>query len=186
MAVFFFVRYRHEIIDGLVNFLNALGQWFNGKRRGKTDGPSSNELLALNNLQVVAKPFAEYRNPFADSRASLRAPNELVQYTFVAFEARTQEMKIPRKADETPLEFARRVAEKHAAFAHGAKQLADLYSMIAYAHSQLGATDIEPLRKLWSLMESVARQRQCAVATTRFELIRRSTKFTILCRSREK
>ena len=60
-------------------------------------------------VQERPRPFADFRNPFADGSAAGRSPDDLVRYSFAALEAWAFEHDLPRRPDETPLEFADRV-----------------------------------------------------------------------------
>ncbi len=152
------VRYRNEIIDGLTSFFKSLSDLLARMFSGKQQTESADALAAAAKHQSVFKPFASFSNPFDDLKSSKLSPTEMVQYTFAAFESLAREAKIPRQTDETPLEFARRVAEKYDLLGRGARHLAQLYSQAAYAQGQLSAADIQPLRNLWSQMQSFAQR----------------------------
>ena len=106
--------------------------------------------------QPEAVPFSRFKNPFRSSdRQSLP---QLVNYSMLALEAWGREFGIERSEDETPIEFARRLAEIDSNIARSAKSLADLYNQCAFGGKQLVQADLAPLKKLWQHMESTAHQ----------------------------
>ncbi len=153
-----FVRYRNEIIDGLTSFFKSLGEFFARLFRGKQPSETEQALAAESKRQFVYKPFASFRNPFDDKQAAKLSPRDLVQYTFAAFESLAREANVPRNADETPLEFARRVAEKYETLGRSARHLAELYSQAAYATAKLSTDDIQPLQSIWLQMQSFSQR----------------------------
>ncbi len=154
IGVFLFVRYRNEIIDGLTNFFKSLRLFLARLFQGKQPAESAEALAAKAKQQVEYQRFAAFRNPFEDPQKAKSSPSELVEYTFAAFESLAREAKIPRQTDETPIEFARRVAIHLERLGQGARQLAEMYCQVAYADVQLSANDIQPLRGFWAQMQS--------------------------------
>ncbi len=158
VAFIVFARYRNEIIDGLGNFMKSLfelfSRWFGGKK--STDG-SEPEAVGAAARHVPHKPFSSFRNPFENADWNRRPPAELVEYSFAAFEALARDVKTPRQSDETPLEFARRISESHDSL-QGSRQLAELYSLAAYAAQKLSAAEVAPLRAFWGRMRSFSQR----------------------------
>jgi hypothetical protein len=146
-------RNRYELLSAISNF----GQWlldfwhnlFGGKVSGEdeTDEPGS-----LN--RVTRRPFADFTDPFASGMADRYSPAELVRYTFEAVEAWAWEHGQPREADQTPHEFARRLASKFSTLGEDAGRLADLYAQAAYAPVTLPAASVARLSHLWQNLRS--------------------------------
>src|SRR5262249_11962678 len=101
------------------------------------------------------RPFSAYSNPFAGG-AGGRSPEELVRYTFAAFEAWAYERDLGRRPDETPLEFAARVGDEVPALEEAAGDLANLFARAAYAHGPLPAGAGATLEAFWERLEAVA------------------------------
>jgi hypothetical protein len=99
------------------------------------------------------RPFADFSNPFASGRAARLDPAELVVYSFRAMEAWAFEQGCSREVEQTPHEFARRLAAKGDAFAREARFLADLYCQAAYSRDPVPPADARQLDRLWQLME---------------------------------
>jgi hypothetical protein len=99
------------------------------------------------------RPFAAYMNPFLSGAAEQRSPEALVRYTFEALEAWALEKSLSRCSDETPLEFAARIAEAVPQLEGGSRRLASLYARVAYAPDPLPASSISILRDFWQKLE---------------------------------
>ena len=97
-------RWARDLLNALAAFWQSL---FGGKR---TDAIEAEEETPA---EVVERPrpFDDYRNPFADGTATRQSPEALVRYSFAALEAWAYEQDLPRRDDETPLEFAHRLGE---------------------------------------------------------------------------
>jgi hypothetical protein len=103
----------------------------------------------------VPRPFALFRNPFSDGTANRYSPEELVRYSFEALEAWAWEQHLGRQADDTPLEFADRIAMETPPLAADCRRLAALYARAAYARGRLPNSCLESLRKFWQKLDNV-------------------------------
>ena len=104
-------------------------------------------------------PFSTFADPFAtgiDRRYSL---DELVRYSFEAFEAWSREHGCQRQPDQTPHELARDVARRNKPMTADAKNIAELYSRAAYAEGELPDAAREQLQQLWQSMRAVPASR---------------------------
>lgn len=152
-----FVRYRHEIVDGFGKFVESLIDFFARLFGGKKSAASGVATpLAETVRKTPRKPFSSFRNPFESSEWSRRPAVDVVEYCFEAFEALAADAKIPRKLDETPHEFSRRVAAAHESL-QAARQLAELYSQAAYAGRTLSPSEVAPLAAFWARMQEFSR-----------------------------
>ena len=105
-------------------------------------------------FELPPAPFSSFADPFATGIATRYSTEELVRYSFEAFEAWSREHGTPRTGDQTPHELARDVAKRQAFIAAEARNLAELYSRAAYARGELPPTTRDQLRELWQKMRS--------------------------------
>jgi hypothetical protein len=101
------------------------------------------------------RPFSSYTNPFADGSAGGMSPEEVVRYTFAAFEAWAYERDLGRRPDETPLEFARRVGDEVPALEEEAGRLVHLFARAAYARGPLPGDALAEVEAFWEKLEAV-------------------------------
>lgn len=101
------------------------------------------------------KPFASFQNPFENPTAF---PNKeaIVQYSFDALQSWAYEHRLPRRLDETPIEFADRFGDTFRDLENGSQRLANLYSLVTYARQQPPQAAMETLKEFWHLMEKSA------------------------------
>ena len=98
------------------------------------------------------KPFAQYRNPFSDPRLSRLPPQELVSYSFEALQAWCVGYGLPRKEEETPIEFSDRVVQSLPEFTQPIQSTVRTYSRYAYGSRLPTSEDLNSIRQLWALM----------------------------------
>jgi hypothetical protein len=156
LAVLFVLwRSRAEVWSAVREFLAGLRDFWNslwGSKRVGRIGPSDEEILA----ELPPPPFSSYADPFANGIAGRYSPEELVRYSFEAFEAWSREHGCSRQPDQTPHELARDVSGRVPAMAPDARNLAELYARAAYDRGTLPPTSAEQLRALWQHMRSGA------------------------------
>ena len=149
-VVYFLWRYRAEVAAAFRNFLAELREFwaglFGGRRQrgGADDAPLE--------IKVPPAPFSSYADPFSASVAGRYPPEELVRYSFEAFEAWSREHGCQREPDQTPHELARDVAKLNAFIRADARNMAELYSRVAYAEGELPDTTRDQLQHLWQAM----------------------------------
>ncbi|MEM7312515.1 MAG: DUF4129 domain-containing protein, partial [Planctomycetota bacterium] len=95
------------------------------------------------------KPFAAYSDPTAGGKQM--SDRDMVRYTFLALEAWAHEHGCARQVDETPFEFARRIARKFPSMGASASYLVQLYDRMAYAASSPRMAR-ERITQLWQCM----------------------------------
>jgi Domain of unknown function (DUF4129) len=100
------------------------------------------------------RTFAEFRDPFSTGDHRHMPPEELVRYTFEAFEAWARDAGHPRSPDQTPAELVRQAVEPRTPLDEQARRMTRLYSEVAYAGGRPTPGAAESLRELWSLMHS--------------------------------
>lgn len=150
VAIFVFWKYRDQIKESFAKFVDEirklLAKLFGWKlpERKKKDGEP--ELTA-----PVAPPkaFTEFLDPYETGSWENQTVPQLVGYSFQAFEAWGRDRQCPREADQTPSEFARHIGRMDKQVGPVAKQMAELYSQVAYAKGQASPASHDLLRKFW-------------------------------------
>lgn len=100
------------------------------------------------------RSFSEYTDPFLSGRDRQTSPNELVRYTFEAFEAWSGDRGQARSPEQTPQEFVRIAAPPASPLHDEARRLLQLYSAAAYASANVPREAAASLRQLWHLMQA--------------------------------
>lgn len=153
-VLFWMWRYRDEIAAAVRNFLRELHEWWQALWGGKRDyGLAVEEVV---DVKVPPSPFSTYTDPFGAGTAERYSLEELVRYSFEAFEAWSREHGCQREPDQTPHELARDVAKLNAFMAVDARRIAELYARAAYAQGELPADAREQLQALWENMRASA------------------------------
>ena len=83
------------------------------------------------------------------------SPEELVRYTFAAFEAWGSEAGRPREAEQTAHEYAVDIGRAHAPLAAAARDLGQLYTRTAYSSQPLPPDTADRLANLWQALETL-------------------------------
>lgn len=102
------------------------------------------------------RPFASFADPFASGTASSLSPEELVQYSFEALEAWGRENDCPRSPEQTPYEYSTQIARREQSLSGAARDLAEVYSITAYAGASLVPASVDRLRGFWQQLTSAA------------------------------
>jgi hypothetical protein len=144
--------YRAEIRAALREMLAALGDFWNGLFGSKR--PRAIAAAGEIPLDLPPTPFASYSDPFATGSAGRYSHEELVRYSFEAFEAWAGEHGCLRRADRTPHELVQDVGRLHGFIKGDARALAELYAQAAYARGRLPPNSAEQLERLWRQMRS--------------------------------
>jgi hypothetical protein len=142
-------KYRHELMKALADILGSLRELFGGKRSDE----AAQEQEAAQTKRV--RTFAEFRDPFQSGEHRQMPPEELVRYTFAAFEAWANDRGKPRAVDCTPQEFVRATLPPDSEMHAEARRLARLYSEAAYAGARTPREAANELRGLWQMMQEM-------------------------------
>jgi hypothetical protein len=151
-GVWFFRKYKDDLLAGfreLFNDLRKLWEQLLGKKSA-----AAPELEAPIETGPAYRPFSDYPDPFASAVAGRYTPEQLVKYSFEAFEAWARERGCPRHPEQTPHEFAQAIGAKNAAVSRPARALAELYSRLAYAPGPLPASSVDHVKQLWAALRS--------------------------------
>jgi hypothetical protein len=130
------------------DFLDQLRQFFSRLWGHRPESPDPSDHLLAQDMPP-RRPFSDFADPFASGLAARCSANELIRYTFEALEAWARENGCPRAPDQTPHEFAQRVATCQRSLGTDAHHLASLYARAAYAEAGPPASATEPLKRLW-------------------------------------
>jgi len=146
-------RNRRQIaraIADIIEQLRALWARLFGAGPAKPAGEEPGEASVARG--APPRPFASFANPFASSQHHSMPPDELIRYTFEAFEAWARERGFPRTPDQTPAELIRQAVPPRTPLVAESRHLARLYNEAAYAPGSVSATAAAGLAKLWALL----------------------------------
>ena len=142
-------RNRAELLKGLQDFLNGWREFWQ-RLFGRKEKESGTTAAAEGGPKPEqARPFSDFSDPFSTGTADSYSPNELVRYTFEAFEAWAREHGCPREPDQTPHEFAQQVGARVTSLSQDAQRLADLYCRVAYDAGRVSRKSVAPLERFW-------------------------------------
>jgi len=148
------IRKHHRTIrERLKRMLDALRDMFKRKARapGEAAGAEGRRYARL----------SSFANPF-DAEGNLRevSAEEAARLSYQAILAFTRELGIPRREDETPLEYARRMSKALPQIRMQVQTATLMFTRVEYACKSLQADDIARMRSLWGFLE---RQKRTAV-----------------------
>jgi hypothetical protein len=152
VVVFFFFRNGLQFLANFMpwarNLLAAIDAWLKGLFGGREREVEEKVTPAAAPVDTRV-PFAAFSNPFADGTARGRSPEDLVRYSFEAFEAWAGDRDAARRQDETALEFAARLGDQNVWLREDARKLALLVARMVYAGGNLPKTTRETLSQFW-------------------------------------
>ena len=122
-----------------------INDWLNGRETKRVPNrPADSPSLA-----PVAPPrsFSSFVNPIGQTE-----PHEVIVITFEALEAWAREQGVTRGEDETPSEFARRVAAQFPLLRQSALRIVDSYNRIAYGQATASKRDVIAATEVWDVM----------------------------------
>jgi hypothetical protein len=154
VGIYCLVRYWPQVKEFLVRLRQELADLWNSLFGGRRKAVEA--AAELESQRTKARPFSSFADPFANGTAKRRAPNAVVQYSFEALEAWAAEQDLARRIDETPLEFATRLAAARPPLAEGVQDLASLYARMAYARENLQPESLGGIQRLWVALQQSA------------------------------
>jgi hypothetical protein len=143
-----FTGWAKRLLAALEKLWQGLFGWWGQQAEEKVEEEERAPVRRL-------RPFASFTNPFADGTAGQRSPEELVRYSFEALEAWAWEHGLGRQEDDTPLEFAERVAFETPGLENSGRRLAALYARAAYARGRLADSCQGAVRQFWQDLEKI-------------------------------
>tara|TARA_Y100001934_G_scaffold280349_1_gene386827 strand:- start:11185 stop:12996 length:1812 start_codon:yes stop_codon:yes gene_type:complete len=147
VALFFLIRHRKAIMEGLRKFLEDLMQLF-GKRPAKKK--TTQAAAEAQEPKKPEKPFCKFPNPFLNGAVHRESPEEIINYSYRAMEAWAYEHDLPRTMDQTPVEFGENLSENAPEIAETAPQLSQIYSEIAYTNEPAPDDSLDVAKQLWA------------------------------------
>ncbi|HMP02812.1 MAG TPA: DUF4129 domain-containing protein [Gemmatales bacterium] len=96
-------------------------------------------------------PFSTYRNPF-EHLGDFTSHEEVVRYSFDAYQSWAYEQRLGRQPEETPLEFADRMGDQCPALEKPGRRLAELYARVTYAEAKVGPKALDQVRQFWDVV----------------------------------
>jgi hypothetical protein len=142
-------KYRQQIMQAISDILRMLRELFGGRRT--TAEHADDEKVAAG---PRPQSFSEFRDPFLTGQHGQMPPEELVRYTFAAFEAWANDRGRPRTLDCTPQELLGAAVEPKTPLHAEARKLVRLYGELAYASRRVPRQAADELREVWLLMRS--------------------------------
>ena len=140
-------KHRHRILQALSDILRQLRELFGGRR--STSREDDDEKAAAGMRQ---RSFSDFRDPFLTGQHGQMPPEELVRYTFAAFEAWANDRGRPRTPDCTPQELLNGAVEPKTPLHTEARKLVRMYGELAYASRRVPREAANELRDVWLLM----------------------------------
>lgn len=149
LIAYFAWKYRHELANAFRDFMQSLRNFF-ARLFGKETSTAAvaEEAPAL----PPRKRFIDYRNPFTSGEYRTLSPEEIVRYTFEAFEAWAGDRGAPRTPDRTPTELVLAALPPQTPMFTAARRMVRMYGEVAYASGQVPRPAAEELRELWRMM----------------------------------
>jgi hypothetical protein len=145
-----FSQISNSLAELLRQLREVLARLFGGGRlAGAADGTGDGS----SEQNVPLPKFHDFQNPFTTGRHEQLSPQELVRYTFEAFEAWARDTGHPRTPDQTPHELVRDAIAPQSPMHTEARRMAQLYSETAYGTGAVSREAASGLRRIWSMMQ---------------------------------
>ncbi|MFQ5733507.1 MAG: DUF4129 domain-containing protein [Planctomycetaceae bacterium] len=164
-AIYCFIKYREQIMDGLRQFFADLRNLFARKPKPRSQ---AGEAAGEPPQKTPPRPFASFANPFETGTANRMQTETVIAYTFEAMESWAYEQQVEHKPEQTPMEFAEEVGDEVPAIAGDSMQLAKLYTKAAYSDDPPPDQCRDALRETWHAMSeqsSALARREDAMVT---------------------
>ena len=148
-------KYRYELLAAWRQFLKEISELWN-RLFGQGQPTRASEDSAPARVAVVS--FRDFPDPFASGLAQRQSLPQLVQYSFEALQAWGQDFASRREQGQTPHEFGEALASQQPTVGLPARQLAEIYSRMAYAGQAPPPQTVAVLQALWRAMAEVAQR----------------------------
>jgi chromate transport protein ChrA len=148
ILIYGLVRYGPDFFQAIMALLAGLFGFDWGKKPPKVDADVADEQAP------PPRPFSSYANPFGAGLDHQLTPDDLIMYSFEAFEAWAYEHELARLPHETPMEFASRVGQERTALGPDAARLVGYFGSIVYGQQKFGSEVLPPLRRFWQALET--------------------------------
>jgi hypothetical protein len=144
-------KHGRELAKAFMDILRELraffAQLFGGRTKAAVESEATEQAASARPVR-----FADFHDPFASGDARRLPPDELVRYTFSAFEAWASDHGCPRTPDRTPSELLRTAVATESPMYDEARRMVRLYSEVAYAARTVPREAANTLQGLWRSM----------------------------------
>jgi hypothetical protein len=145
-------RKRYLIFQITQSILAAITQFFRDLFRF---GSLDRETATIEKkAQTDRRLFASYRNPFLLGSYSSWTKEQLVLYSYEAFQAWAEEQGIKPRPEQTAREFCGELGSRFPEIISDLNQFSFLYSHAAYGKSVPADCDLEPVKIIWRFLGS--------------------------------
>lgn len=148
-------KYWEQVRGAVGNFMKAMQDFWSRLFGGQ---PSDTDVTAAETTDASPgwRPFSDFSDPFVSGRADRSSTDELIGYTFAAFEAWGREHGCGRLARQTPTEFAKAAIHRHSGLGSEAIRVAELYNWTAFGKTSVPDANREYLRRFWQELAASA------------------------------
>ncbi len=140
-----FTDWARKLLDWWANFWANL---FGGAEESESEADT---------VPPPVRSYRSYPDPFLTGAAEGMDVREQVRYTFAALQAWGREQGVERRPDETPLEYANRLAAEQEDLDEMIRKLASLYARAVYAYGDLPGVTEDFLREFWHALDAASR-----------------------------
>lgn len=137
VAVYVYLNYN--------KILAWINEWLGGQETRSSDVAAPPRVSPKS--ASPPRPFSSFENPIGQAK-----PQQVVVITFQALEAWAREQGVQRSEDETPSEFARRVAIQFPVLKKSALSIVDAYNRIVYGQADANPKDVRAAKHVWEFM----------------------------------
>ena len=135
-------------VRDIVIFSDMVLPLFVGREKRRAAGQTDSSPAA----PPRRRTFAEFVDPFASGASEGVSADELIGYSFEAFEAWSGDLGFRRRPQQTAHEFVEVVGERLPAIAREAEALAELVSWSRFANDPVPRSKLKHLERLWRRM----------------------------------
>ena len=147
--------YRAAILTAIGGMLDALRDLWARLFGGRESRPGGQPQAESPPPQPL-RTFAEFSDPFASGTAAKASADELIRYSFEAFEAWSGDLGFRRRRQQTAHEFSEMVGDRLPSISREARQLAELVSWSSFGSDAVPRGRLRSLESLWQRMQAGA------------------------------
>ncbi|MBC8354225.1 MAG: DUF4129 domain-containing protein [Planctomycetes bacterium] len=148
IVAWFLWKYWDQVREAVQNFIQAVREFWAKLFGGSVEAATEVTAETVDSIPPPP-PFSSFADPFQSGLAKQLPLDQLIKYSFEAFEAWARERGFARRQDQTPHEFAEQVAQAGTGVSQEAIRLAELYSRAAYSRDTMPQTSGQLLQQLW-------------------------------------
>ena len=145
---------RHLLLEIARSFITAVMQFF---RDLLSLGASVKQTVTKAEARSAKpRPFAAYESPFLTGKDKSWTAERLILYSYEALQAWAIEQGIQPQPEQTAREFCGGLGQTYPDVGSELNRLAFLYGHAAYGFAVPAGCDLEPVRKLWHYLSTMA------------------------------